>query len=267
MNIKLKFLLVVAVLVAAGEVRAYECNTVTSFSNISVPQLTVQRDLPLDAEIARVESGVVSTYKCTGSDITWQEFGIKGYGTYVKNIAGKRIYASGIDGIGYAVGVTMPSVPECSGGPGWVGEVNTTGNPDNRLKCQINGFFGTQPMQGKAFIVFYKTAETTGSGEVASKNVASFILRTNKSSWHYPESRINIGFKVNTVSCSLRDAWIEVDMDKVGSHLFGGVGTWPGDNNTKPFSIPLSCAAGAKVNLKIDGNVQNASQGVLKLDA
>ncbi|MCY1517965.1 Fimbria adhesin protein [compost metagenome] len=56
-------------------------------------------------------------------------------------------------------------------------------------------------------------------------------------------------------------------MDKVGSHLFGGVGTWPGDNNTKPFSIPLSCAAGAKVNLKIDGNVQNASQGVLKLDA
>ena len=270
MNLKLKCLLMGGALAAAGKAHAYTCEVTTSLTTITVPALTVQKDLPVNAVIGSAESNAVSTFKCSGAsgEFTYQEFGIKAYGTYLRDIDGKRVYESGIPGIGYAIGVSMPSASACSGAIGWVVPGHVIGGPDARLICAVNGIFGTQPMQGKAYLTFYKTAEVTGAGEIAGKKVGAFILRNNQSSWMYPESNINIGrLKVNTVSCSLRDAWIEVDMDKVGSHLFGGVGTWPGDNNTKPFSIPLSCAAGAKVNLKIDGNVQNASQGVLKLDA
>ncbi|WP_375741023.1 fimbrial protein [Pseudomonas boanensis] len=268
MKFKLTHLLVGMMLLGVGEAHAYTCSTETSSTTITVPEFTVQQDLPVNAEIGRVESSIVSAYKCSGKpgEFTWQDFGAKAYGTYLKTIDNKRVYESGIDGIGYAVGVTMTST--CQGSPSWVGGHSDTSNPNDRFNCSVNGLFGAQPMQGKAYMIFYKTAEVTGSGEVASKNVGSFILRNNKSSWHAPESRLNIGsLKVNTVSCSLSAPSINVEMGKVGIGLFEGVGTWPGDGNTRTFSIPLDCSAGASINLKVEGNVQNASQGVLKVDA
>lgn len=268
MKFKPTHLLVGMMLVGVGEAYAYTCSTETSSTTITVPEFTVQQDLPVNAEIGRVESSIVSAYKCSGKpgEFTWQDFGAKAYGTYLKTIDNKRVYESGIDGIGYAVGVTMTSA--CPGSTSWVGGHADTSNPNDRFSCSVNGLFGTQPMQGKAHVIFYKTAEVTGSGEVASKNVGSFILRNNKNSWHAPESKINIGsLKVNTVSCSLSNASIDVNMGEVGNELFEGVGTWPGDGNTRAFSIPLNCSAGASINLKIEGNAQDASRGVLKLDA
>ncbi|WP_409317914.1 fimbrial protein [Pseudomonas sp. KCJK9016] len=272
MKFKLTHLLMGMMLVGVGEAHAYTCSTETSSTTITVPEFTVQQDLPVNAEIGRVESSTVSAYKCSGNpgEFTWQDFGVKAYGTYLTTIDGMRVYESGITGIGYAVGATMMS--NCVGDYiKWVGTGSpdfTDGNPDNRIFCVANGLFGQQPLKGKAYIKFYKTAEVTGSGEVVSKNVGSFILKNNKSSWHYPESRFNIGpLKVNTVSCSLSAPSINVEMGKVGIGLFEGVGTWPGDGNTRTFSVPLDCSAGASINLKVEGNVQNASQGVLKVAA
>ncbi|QBR29272.1 MULTISPECIES: fimbrial protein [Pseudomonas] len=265
MKFKLTHLLMGMMLVGLGEAHAYTCSTETSSTTITVPEFTVQQDLPVNAEIGRVESNTVSAYKCTENpgEVTWQDFGGKAYGTYLKTIDGKRVYESGIKGIGYAVGVTMLNCSEEF--IGWVGPAMTD-NPDDRFVCSVNGMFGTQPIQGKAYIMFYKTAEVTGSGEVASKTVGAFILRNNKNSWNYPESSFNIGsLKVNTVSCSLSAPSINVEMGKVAIGHFGGVGTWPGDDNTRTFSVPLDCSAGASTNLKVEGNVQDASQGVLKV--
>ncbi|MCY1297220.1 Fimbrial protein [compost metagenome] len=280
MKIKLMHLLAGIALLAAGEVHATPepCKTITTVTMLSVPELAIQRDLPVGAEIgAPIQSGIVSAYDCPRAPVTAtrQYAGVRAYGSHVMDIDGKRVYETGIPGIGYAVGVEyVGSMNFC--GVRWVGQhpQSVAGYPDGLLLCYKAGGYPAIIMKGKLLVSFYKTAKVIGSGEISNKQVGAFISRIDDlwnpgwKAWAYPESIVRISsIKANTLSCSLTAPSINVDMDKVGSHLFGGVGTWPGDNNTKPFSIPLSCAAGAKVNLKIDGNVQNASQGVLKLDA
>lgn len=268
-KIKLMHLLVGLALVGVGEARAYTCKAVTTETSIPVPDVTIQRDLPVGSQIGtRSQTGIVSSYECSGTDITYQEVGLKAYGSYVTNIDGKRVYATGIAGIGYAVGV---QVTGCGafGAISWVKPGgSTTGNPNDDIACAVSGRISEQPLKGIFHVAFYKTAEIIGSGEIPSQTIGAFILRINKKSWIAPESKVSISsFRVNSLSCSLSTPSINVDMGKVSKGLFGGEGTWPGDGNTRDFSIPLECSAGTNVNLKIEGNVHDAMQGVLALDA
>ncbi|MGE9553592.1 fimbrial protein [Erwinia amylovora] len=253
---------------AAADVQAYSCRTVTATTLLTPPSVTLQRDLPVGSLIgSEVLSGQVQAFSCSNTpspSLSYQQFGGKGYGTYVMTINGRRIYSTNIAGIGYAVGVT--SVNNC----GYSGYVNGTqtgdGNANNYLACAVNGLFGSQPVTGQARIQFYKTAQTTGTGTVSARQVSSFILRNNQASWAYPESAISIAaFNVTTIACTVSSTAISVPMGTVEKRAFGGVGTWPGDANTRSFILPLNSNAGTRVNVQIDGNVQNASQGVLNL--
>ncbi len=247
---------------------AFTCTTVTKNTTIQPKTISVQRDLPVGALIAQIESSSIDTFNCSNDvpRLTYQEVGIKGYGTYVTDLDGKRVYKSNIAGIGYAIGVRM--VNGCGEGlERWINGTTSPDNPNHRLYCAVNGIFSTQPMKHKAVINFYKTASTTGSGTMSRDWAGSFILRNNQSSWQ-EESTFGFGaVQVENLSCTLGRTSIEVGMGQVQVGAFKGPGTSPPDDRTKTFSIPLQCAKGTSINLKLDGAVVDAKQGTLKLDA
>ncbi|MEN4582594.1 fimbrial protein [Pantoea agglomerans] len=250
------------------DAQAYTCSTVTSSTVLTPPSVTLQRDLPVGSLIgSEVVSGQVQVFRCSNTpspSLTYQEFGVKGYGTYVTKINGRRVYSTNVAGVGYAVAAT--SVNNCGYTAYADGTGTGDGNANNRLICSVNGLFGNQPVLGQARVQFYKTAQTTGTGTVSARQISSFILRNNQNSWQNPESAISIAaFNVTTIACSVSNTAISVPMGNVEKRAFNGQGTWPGDGNTRGFTIPLNCNAGTRVNLQIDGSAQNASQGVLNL--
>lgn len=254
-------------LTAAKGAFAYTCTTVTTSTTIQPQTLSVQRDLPVGGLIAQVVSDVVTSFKCTNEapGLTYQEVGIKGFGTYVGDFDGKRVWKTNIDGIGYAVGVGI--VNGCGAGlERWVNGTNVD-NPNHRLYCAVNGIFSTQPMQHKALINFYKTESSTGTGTVSGKLIGAFILKNNQSTWQ-KESQFSIGsVAVEKLSCTLGSAAINVPMGNVPVSTFKGPGTAQPSFRDRAFSIPLTCPKGASINLKLDGTAYDASQGMLKLDS
>ncbi|CAJ0792234.1 hypothetical protein LMG7141_02626 [Ralstonia condita] len=250
-------------LTAAKGAFAYTCTTVTTSTTIQPQTLSVQRDLPVGGLIAQVVSDVVTSFKCTNEapGLTYQEVGIKGFGTYVGDFDGKRVWKTNIDGIGYAVGVGI--VNGCGAGlERWVNGTNVD-NPNHRLYCAVNGIFSTQPMQHKALINFYKTESSTGTGKL----IGAFILKNNQSTWQ-KESQFSIGsVAVEKLSCTLGSAAINVPMGNVPVSTFKGPGTAQPSFRDRAFSIPLTCPKGASINLKLDGTAYDASQGMLKLDS
>lgn len=80
-----------------------------------------------------------------------------------------------------------------------------------------------------------------------------------------------INFKINdtlitSMSCGINSTAISVPMGTVKRKDFKGSGTWPEDTDTRNFNISLNCSAGTSVNFQIEGNAQNASQGILSLN-
>ena len=248
------------------QVQAYNCKVLAA-APLNPPDLIVQRDLPLGSPIgSEVVSGVTPVFSCTNEApaLTKQEFGVKASTTYyVMMLGGRRIYDSGVAGIGYAVGGT--SVSSCNA-TGYVDGSNTGDtNLNNRILCVTNGLLPNQPVTAKAHIQFYKTAQTTGSGSIDLGNVVSFILRNQGKDWT-AESYVNVAsFNVKSVACSVKNTAIAVPMGAIVKRAFKGPGTWPDDANTRSFGIDLACDAGTKINFQIDGSAQDASRGILNL--
>lgn len=250
--------------------QAFTCMTVTTATTLTLPNISVQRDLPVGSPIGDlITTDFIETFKCenTAPVLSSQSLGIRGSGTYVTKIDGKRIYATGVAGVGYAIQAQSGNV--CSGTSAWVDGTNTGDtNQDNRLFCHANGRLSTQVITGQVGIQLYKTAQVTGSGSVRSRQVASFILFNNKNNWAQPESNISAtSFNIKTLTCSVDSSTISVVMGDVERHAFKGVGSWPSDTKTKDFTIPLTCDAGTRVTVQIDGDTPNAAEGLLNLTA
>lgn len=269
-----RLIIMSSILLAVGclplSAQAFTCKRVTAVTTLSPQNITVQRDLPVGSVIGtQITSANVSTFSCTNSDpkLSYQQVGVKAYGSYAGTYDGRRVYSTNIPGVGYAIGGV--SVSTCNGGQYWVdGSNNGDGNVNNRLLCSVNGMFGTQPITMKGLVTFYKTANVTGSGTVSARNVGAFIMRTNQNSWFSPESDINISsFNVTTLACTVNTSAISVPMGNVNKRDFSGVGSWPGNANTKNFTIPLTCNAGTRVNVRIDGNVNDAAKGVININS
>ena len=247
------------------QVQAYDCKVLAA-APLNPPDLIVQRDLPVGSPIgSEVVSGVMPVFSCTNEApaLTKQEFGVKSWGAYEKMLGGRRIYSSGVAGIGYAVGAT--SVSNCNA-TGYVDGSNTGDtNLNNRILCATNGLLPNQPVTAQARVQFYKTAKTTGSGSISLGSPVSFILRNQGIDWT-AESLVNIAsFNVKSVACSVKNTAIAVPMGAIVKRAFKGPGTWPDDANTRSFGIDLTCDAGTKINFQIDGSAQDASRGILNL--
>lgn len=256
----------------ATNVRAYTCTTTTPSTVLTPNSVTVPRDLAVGSLIGNeLISGSVETFLCSDTpapSISKEEFGVKAYGTYVGTYNGRRVYSTNVPGVGYAVGAT--SINVCRGKQKYVDGTDTIdGNADNKKMCTgINNFLSNASISAQANIQFYKTSQTVGTGTVNARQVGAFILHLNQKSWMNPESAISIAaFNVTSIACTVSNVAISVPMGAVEKRMFAGLGTWPGDSNTRSFSILLNCNAGIKVNIQIDGNAKDAAQGVLNLDS
>lgn len=268
-----KILLILLLLVGLPiqQALASNCSAATASTTISPPNITIQRDTPVGSVIgSEVVSGVVNTFTCDNASppLTLQEFGVAGFAGNYANLMldGRRIYNTGIPGVGYAIGITTPVV--CPGTTVYVTGDNTIdGNNDNRLACSVNGAFGGQFLTAIARLTYYKTAAVTGVGTAPAQKVGDFILRNNSSLWIIPDSEIRTNpFTVTALACTVNNQTLNVPMGNVPNTSFSGVGSNPEAKYTKSFSIPLTCDAGTKVNLNLSGTVLNASEGVLALD-
>lgn len=252
----------------AQNAQAYTCTTLTSMTTINTPNITIARNLPVGTEIGNTSTSSVAVFKCENSapTLTYQAFGVKALGTYVTTIDGKRIYRTPIKGIGYAVQGSIYNCGTISFWSGWVGGSATMdGNPNNRGLCEVNGMLPVQPLTGMMNIAYYKIGEVTGSGSVPLGSVAAFILQNNKSAWQ-TESDVSVSsLAVTTIPCEINQTMISVPMGNVQRKDFKGIGSWPNEENTRSFNIPLSCNPEVKVNVQIDGDIQNANQGVINL--
>jgi len=246
---------------------AYSCSTTPGTTTINISSLSVPRDAPIGTQIGpEFISSNVDPFSCTNSapTLTFQEFGVKAYGTFSSNINGRRIYDTNIAGIGYAMGIQMLS--NCRTIVYVDGTNTLDGNLNNRSTCSINGMFTS--LTSVARIMFYKTASVTGSGTVIGKQVGSFILRNNQNSFQLPESAININsFNITALACSVGNASIIVPMGNIKTTAFSGVGSSPAVSNTQSFNIPLSCNTGTRVFMSLTGTAVNGAKGVLALDS
>lgn len=267
-NMKYFLLLLTGLICWIQQAQAYTCTLQTSMTTISTPNITIARSIPIGTEIGNTSTAITPIFSCTNSDprLTEQIFGVKAVGTYVMNVGNKRIYSTPIKGIGFAVeGYTYNCQTDVWSG--WVGDgTNIDGNANNRGLCSIAGILPRQPITGMMNIAYYKTSEVTGSGTVSPGIVAAYILRNN-GTWQN-ESNVSVSsLTITTIPCEVNQTIISVAMGDVEKKQFKGVGTWPDDSNTKNFDIPLTCNPDAKVNVQIDGDIQNASQGVINLTA
>ncbi|KTS25532.1 fimbrial protein [Pantoea stewartii] len=273
MNKRLLIIAIGALLtLTATDVQAYECHRLEPSTLLTPGSIRVPTELPIGSLIgSELVSNIVKTFQCSDSSddsrIEYQELGVKAEGTYVATYDGRRVYSTNVPGLGYAVGMnTTPYLGTCQT-PVYVDGRETMGADDTRRACAANGIITRIPIEAQARVMFYKTALSVGTGYVRSRVVGSFLMRINKSAFVFPNTGIYVaGFNVTNSACTVRNSAISVPMGKVEKRAFNGPGTWPGDGNTRSFSIQLNCNANTRVVLQLDGNVHNAVEGVLNVN-
>ncbi|HDT6566773.1 TPA: fimbrial protein [Enterobacter cloacae] len=245
---------------------AWDCSTVTPSTTLSPQNITISRDMPVGAVIgSQIFTPTIKAFSCNDSqtgNILNQSFGIKAMGTFDSIINGVRVYKTNVNGIGYSI---SGKTANCAGGNGAVTGNNTIrGDINTALLCQNTTGMISPELNGSITVTFYKTAVETGSGTISGKTVGSLILLNNSLLWQSPEAAVNINsFYVTTPACKLTTVSIPVDMKEVDIKSFNGKGTTPGEVNTQSFSLPMSCNAGTSVSIKLEGDIFDATKGVI----
>ncbi|WP_431222076.1 hypothetical protein ACQ86O_16930 [Serratia sp. L9] len=197
---------------------AWDCSTITPTTTISPQNITIPRDLPVGAVIGtQVMTPSINAFNCWNSSdgvLTNQTFGVKAVGDFDSMIAGRRVYKTNVDGVGYAI---SGSTTNCAPGSANVTGSNTIrGLVDTAKLCENTSGMITPSLSGNVIVTFYKTAPETGSGTVMARNVGSLVLLNNLALWKSPEVAVNINaFTVTTPACRLINGSIPVDMKNV----------------------------------------------------
>jgi type 1 fimbria pilin len=266
------FLLFSAVLLLT--VRAAEAACTASNQTFAMPTtLVVPRDLPVGSRIGSeviTPSYTLVTGTCTtGTDVgNGQVTGLKVLQSYVTHFDGRHIYAvPGLPGIGYAFGIEDTFA--CRGAVIFVGRNDGTdwGGVNTQKVCGSNGIWSV-PMTGAFHLVFYKTAEVTASGSVASFSPGTFIVNT-QGSWMIPEAVLTVtGLTAKTATCSVTNSTINVKLDAAKSSNLSDVGSTTGST---PFNISLkNCDAGLNLSLSLNAGSAGSSdptKGLLTADS
>lgn len=246
---------------------AWDCTVPTPSSTVSPQNITISRDLPVGAIIgAQIVTPLINAYNCfntEGGTLGYQTFGVKAVGTFDQMLNGRRIYKTNIDGIGYGI---SGSTTNCAGG----GTVAVTGTNTMRsdvntaVLCNSENGIINPSLSGTVTVTFYKTATETGSGTITARTVGALSLLNNHLLWYSPEVVVNINaFTVTTPACKLTTASIPVDMKDVEKNAFHGKDSSPGEAHTQSFNLPMSCNAGTQVSVKMEGDIYDATKGVI----
>ncbi|MGU3523525.1 fimbrial protein [Enterobacteriaceae bacterium C23F] len=244
---------------------AWKCSTLISTITVSPPNITVPRDLPVGSPIGNpISTPAFNAFTCVNNeqgDVSDQTLGPRGMGTFDSMINGRRIYKTNIDGIGYSLSA---NTAHCGGATATVtGSDTIRGQVDTAKMCvNLDGMIA--PTIGASLTVtFYKTATVTGSGTVSARTVGALAMLNNLLLWQNPEPLLNINpFTVTTAACQMSTPSIPVNMGEVDKNEFHGQGSTPGDARTQSFSLPMLCNANTPVNVRMEGDIYDAGQGV-----
>lgn len=249
---------------------AWNCTTLTPSTTAPSPgeSITIPNSLPLGSVIGtQVITGEINAFSCVDSGqgtISNQTIGVRAFGESVITLNGRRMYKTNIEGVGYAIGGINTSSCNVSG---WVSGSNTIrGDVNTYTLCTNPQGLIAMELKGKVMITYYKIGVVTGSGTVEGKTVGALVLLNNSLLWQSPEANVtSTPFNITTLGCTVDKAIIAVPMGEVPGNAFKGQGTTPGENYTQNFDLPLTCHAGTKVAMQIDGSVNDAANGVLNL--
>lgn len=245
---------------------AWDCTTPTPSTTVSPQNITISHDLPIGAVIGtQLVTPTINAFSCYNSAdgvISNQTLGVIANGTFDSMVNGRRVYKTNVAGIGYAI---SGSTTKCAGGSAAVTGSNTIRGDINTAKlCENTSGMISPTLNGTVTVTFYKTATETGSGTITAKSVGALVLLNNSLLWQSPEAEVNINaFTVTTPACKLATAAIPVDMREVDKRAFSGKGSTPGDAYTQSFNLPLTCNAGTRVSVKMEGNIFDATRGVI----
>ncbi|MBC6555495.1 fimbrial protein [Citrobacter braakii] len=254
----------IILLFLSGAAKAWDCGIPFPSSTVAPGDIVVPYNSPVGTILSQITTPIQNKFLCSDTTVPLsnQSFGVKALGIYDISINNQRIYKTNINGIGYAISGATTS---CGSKQGAVsGSNNIGGNIDTYMLCQnLNGLIGAE-LNGGWTITFYKTAQDTGAGVVASSVVGAFSVLGNTLVWWPKEPTVTVSsFNVRSPACKVITPSISVVMGNVDKNAFHGEGTSPGDEHTKTLDIPLTCNAGTNVKVRFDGDAYDATKGVI----
>ncbi|HBV2141019.1 TPA: fimbrial protein [Klebsiella variicola] len=167
---------------------------------------------------------------------------------------GNNVYETGVKGIGFRI----------------VGNFKTPLTSLNMIFGEESDLYdwpGDQSLfvTQEAYLELVSTSDAIESGTINLSNIYGRVAFNyqdgDRQQWNI---RIT-GTPVVKRACGIINTTISVPMGEIKKLSFNGPGTWPGDANTRKFAISLNCDVGARINLKIDGDIQNAEQGIVNI--
>ncbi len=244
---------------------AYTCTTVTTSSTVTIPNMTVRRDVAVGSVIGTaISTGKISAFNCTDSAPASndQKIGFKGYGTKSTQINGGNVYRLGPASTGIGYTISGQSV-DCSG------TYLLSSSNDILYSCGAVPSLPTQPVAETLIFTFYKIGDVAATS-VPAQQLAGLLLQNSAITTQAPESAImSSAFKVTSLGCTLTNTAISVPMGTVNSSNFSGT-SYGSTMSAKAFSIPLTCDSGTAVTMQIDAGASGTvayKMGVLQLDS
>nr|WP_318382409.1 fimbrial protein [uncultured Enterobacter sp.] len=261
-------LLLLALGLFTGSAHAWNCTTLQPSTLVSPQNVTISRHLPVGSLIGtQIVTPPVGAFSCIDHEdgiIANQTFGIRAYGTFDSMLNGRRIYKTSVPGVGYSIsGITS----HCAGGTGSISGSNTIrGQADTLKLCESTDGMVAPLLTANLLIAYFKIAAETGSGTVSGGPVGAFVLLSNLVIMQEPDAVVSINpFTITTPACTLTTTTIPVDMKEVPKTHFNGKDSTPGDSHTRAFTLPMSCNAGTKVSVKMEGDIFDATKGVINV--
>lgn len=212
--------------------------------NFTLPNITVQRDAPAGTVLAeqRLPQRPTSlTVGCTGpSNYRNGEFRFNTVSAY-----GNGVYDTNVMGIG----IRISSYTYNSDTPGHLPYSGSMAPP------------ATIWLGNSVRVQLVKTlSNDVGTGVIAAGTASRAYIGSPK--LYYNTVSIN-RITVNRAACTVTTTSIPVTLGNKTSADFAGVGSTSSD---VPFTIPLNCIAGTRVNVTLDGTPDaSGSPGVLAL--
>ena len=252
-----------------GTVREAVADACTAInSTFAMPgKLIIPQDLPVGSQIGTdIVTSAYQTYSnCTKTTTGNMNVGIGTNATYVEAIPGARLYATGIPGVSFSLAAVQvagcTSLSRIGDNSGYQGNLNM------HNVCANSGVWSTVSFQYT--LRFYKTATTTGSGNVSSLAVGYSFVRFDGSGFITPDANLTVtGLTTQTTACSVTGSNISVNLDHADLKDVSRVGSTAG---SKAFNIGLNnCDAGLNVSMYLSAGgagSSNTSLGLLNADS
>lgn len=213
--------------------------------SLTPQNIIIQRDVPVGTELSRIEGSEKTMWLCTG-ETTYHSVNFYGANARPTVIDGKTIFATNLNGIGYALGGKLDSL-----------SFSYAMNGGDR----VYGFYTPGLLNGGTVItsvtvIFYKIGPVS-SGEVTTSLYGTFYpaMTTGDD----PGGNLNAvasPFSVTALACNITTPTLNFALGNVpASNFAANIGPVP-DLAENTQNLGLNCDADANINVSLNG-IQN----------